>query len=248
MFWCPSPRDAIRVSGPDAVTYLHSQLSQDLRPLAVGSSTWAFLLQPTGRVDALVRVTRGGDDELVLDTDAGFGEVVAARVLRFRIRVRADVEPFTMACIAVRPEPGDGELDVLPGAVVAWGGGFDLCGDAVPAPDCREAGSAELEAARIEARWPAMGAEIVPGETIPAELGLNDVAVSFTKGCYPGQELVERMDSRASSAPRLLQLVDVPAGTVPGADLVVGSDVAGTVTSVQGTRALALVKRSFVDR
>ena len=42
-----------------------------------------------------------------------------------------------------------------------------------------------------------MGAEIVPGETIPAETGLTDVAVSFTKGCYPGQELVERMDSRA---------------------------------------------------
>ena len=248
MFWCPTPRDAIRVSGPDAVTYLHSQVSQDLRPLAVGASTWAFLLQPTGRVDALVRISRRGDDEVVIDTDAGFGEAVAARILRFRIRVRAEIEPITQHCIAVRPEPGEGPVPELAGAVVAWGSGVDLLGEAPTPPACRQGGAAELEAARIEAGWPAMGVEIVPGETIPAELGLNEVAVSFTKGCYPGQELVERMDSRSSSAPRLLRLVEVPTGTSAGADYLVGGEVAGTVTSVQGTRALALVKRSFVDR
>ena len=58
------------------------------------------------------------------------------------------------------------------------------------------------EAQRIESGWPRMGAEIIAGETIPAETGLNDVAVNFKKGCYPGQELVERMDSRGSTAPR----------------------------------------------
>jgi folate-binding protein YgfZ len=248
MFWSPLARDVILVSGPDALTYLHSQVSQDLRPLPVGASTWAFLLQPTGRVDALVRITRRGDDELALDTDVGFGEAVAARVLRFRIRVRAEVEPIAGHWIAVRPEPGETNVPELPGAVAAWGGGVDLFGEAPTPPACREAGIAELESARIEAGWPAMGSEIIPGETIPAELGLNDVAVSFTKGCYPGQELVERMDSRASTAPRLLRVVEVAPGTGSGDDYLVDGEVAGTVTSVQGTRALALVKRSFVER
>ena len=57
------------------------------------------------------------------------------------------------------------------------------------------------EDARIAAGWPRMGAEIVPGETIPAVTGVTGVAVNFTKGCYPGQELVERMDSRGAEAP-----------------------------------------------
>ena len=59
-----------------------------------------------------------------------------------------------------------------------------------------------------------MGAEIVPGETIPAVTGVTGVAVNFTKGCYPGQELVERMDSRGAEAPSSLRVlaigVDVP--------------------------------------
>ena len=54
-----------------------------------------------------------------------------------------------------------------------------------------------------------MGSEIVPGERIPGEVAVVPVAVSFTKGCYPGQELVERMDSRQSQAPRQLRLVRV---------------------------------------
>ena len=54
-----------------------------------------------------------------------------------------------------------------------------------------------------------MGFEIVPGETIPAATGVVPVAVNFTKGCYPGQELVERMDSRGADAPKQLRIVEV---------------------------------------
>ena len=90
-------------------------------------------------------------------------------------------------------------------AASSGGGGAtrDLLGEAPAPPDGIDAGTAaDLERARIEAAWPAMGAEIVPGETIPAETGVASVAVDFRKGCYPGQELVERMDSRgADGAP-----------------------------------------------
>lgn len=240
MFWTEYARDVVEVRGADASTYLHSQLSNDLRPLAVGRSCWAFLLQPTGKVDVLVRVWRTEDDVFVLDTDAGFGEVMIARLQRFKIRVKADITSLDWRCLALR---GDG-ADAVDG-VVAWGDGVDLLGaDPIP-PAAATAGSADqLLAARIEAVWPAMGSEIVPGETIPAETGVIDRAVSFTKGCYPGQELVERMDSRGSSAPRLLQAVDVAAGTSAGDALLRDGVEIGTVTSVAGTRALALVKRS----
>ena len=100
---------------------------------------------------------------------------------------------------------------------------------------------------RIEAGWPRMGAEIIAGETIPAETGLNELAVNFKKGCYPGQELVERMDSRAAVAPRSLRRLDVAEGAHAG-DPIVDADgnEVGVLTTVSGTRALGYVKRNSV--
>ncbi len=227
MIWCEYPRDVLQVSGPDAATYLQSQVSQDLRPLAVGDSTWAFLLQPNGRIDVLARVWRTGDEVFVLDTDEGYGEVLAARLTRFKIRVKADIAALAWRCVAVR---GEGAAGVA-GGVPSWGGGVDLLGPDPQPPAGAVAGTAEqLLAARVDAVWPQMGAEITPGETIPAETGITDVAVSFTKGCYPGQELVERMDSRGATAPRRLQRVRL-------------ADGVGEITSAAGEWALAYVKR-----
>jgi hypothetical protein len=197
------PHDIVRVEGPDASTYLHSQLSQDLRPLAVGGETWSFVLQPTGRIDALVHVHRVSDERFDLGVDLGGGEALVARLNRFRIRVKAEV------------------------ALVE-----SIAGNA-----------AAYHAERVAVAWPAIGAEITE-TSIPAEFPeVVKQAVSFTKGCYPGQELVERMDSRAAEAPRHLVQLTVPAGTVPGDPVVVDGDTVGTVTSVSGTTALALVKR-----
>lgn len=249
-FWVRVDRDVVQVAGPDAASYLGSQVSQDLRPLQVGQSAWTFLLQPTGKVDVLARVTRTDDDTFVLDTDAGFGEVLTARLARFKIRVRAELSPLAWTCIAVRGGDASAsvqEADADAAVVVGWGGGLDLLGAAPrPPADVRAGDADDLLAARIEAAWPAMGAEIRPGETIPAELGATVVgaAVSFTKGCYPGQELVERLDSRGAWAPRSLQVVDVPPGTAAGDEVQRDGGPVGTVTSVAGTRALALVRRA----
>jgi folate-binding protein YgfZ len=104
----------------------------------------------------------------------------------------------------------------------------------------------EHELARIGAGWPRMGSEIEPGSTIPATTGVIGVAVDFQKGCYPGQELVERMDSRGADAPRSLRVIDLDHGAAVG-DPVVDSDgvEVGTVTSVagEGGVGLAFVKR-----
>jgi folate-binding protein YgfZ len=200
-------RDHVVVAGPDALTYLQSQLAQDVRELAVGETRWTLVLEPTGKVESLARITRTADDRFDLDTDAGFGDALAARLNRFKIRVDADV----VVQPAASPEP-----------------------------------SADHESARVAAGWPRMGHEIVPGETIPAVTGVVPLSVSFTKGCYPGQELVERMDSRGADAPRALRIVDVRSPVDRG-DRVRDHDgtEVGTVTSVSpdGRLALVLVKR-----
>jgi tRNA-modifying protein YgfZ len=206
----PAARDRVIVTGADAASYLQSQIAQDIGPLQVGSSMWTLVLEPTGKVDTFARITRRADDEFVFDTDAGFGDGLAARLRRFKIRVAAEIV-------------------------------VELAGSGVP--------SADVENARIAAGWPRMGHEIVPGDTIPAVTGVTGLAVSFTKGCYPGQELVERMDSRGSHAPlslRVLTLGDqVPADVAVG-DAVVDADGTpiGTVTSVGSTHALATIKRA----
>jgi folate-binding protein YgfZ len=197
-------RDVVAVEGPDALTYLHSQVSQDLNDMSVGEQRWTFVLEPTGKVESLARVTRTADRRYELDTDAGFGERLLARIERFKIRVDADV--------TLIPAPADG-----------------------PATD---------EEARVAVGWPRLGVEIVPGEAIPAGTGLTRVAVSFTKGCYPGQELVERMDSRAAEAPRSLRRFRVAEGTAPGDPVLDGGVEVGVITSVVAGRALAWVKRS----
>lgn len=198
------PRDVVVVEGPDALTYLHSQVSQDLRPLQVGEQVWTFVLEPTGKVAGFARVSRVDGERFELDTDAGAGESLLARINRFKIRVQADT--------SLRP--------AAPG------------------------GPARDDGARVAFGWPAIGSEIVPGETIPAATGLTGVAVSFTKGCYPGQELVERMDSRAAEAPRSLRRLTVGDAAAPGDPVLDGDEVVGELTSVAGNMALGYVKRT----
>lgn len=224
-FWTDHPRDVLRVSGDDALTYLQSQISQDVRNLADGESTYTFVLQPTGKVEALARIRRVSATEFLLDTDVGFGEPLRARLARFKIRVKVDLDVVEAACVAVRGEGGSRP----DGAVAAWGrdDAYDVFDGAAPA-GLVSGGGDDLLRARIDAGWPAMGAEITDA-TIPAESGVVDLAVSFTKGCYPGQELVERMDSRGSTAPRFVRRLS---GTGAIADeLTHDGKVVGHVTS-----------------
>ena len=223
--WVAVPRDVVRVSGRDALSYLQGQVSQDLVPMAVGDRRWTFLLQPTGKVDVLARVERTADDAFVFDVDAGYGDELVARLERFKIRVAVDVERLDWHVVCV---PGGEDI---------------VAADPVPPAGRREGTPDELEALPIADGWPAMGREIVRGETIPAETGVTAVAVNFTKGCYPGQELVERMDSRGAAAPRSLRVLDVAAGSSPGDPIVQDGTDVGVLTSVAGTRAIGFVKR-----
>lgn len=246
-------RDFVLVSGPDAIEWLQGQLSQDVAELTEGGSAWSFLLQPQGKVDALVRVTRSAAG-VVLDTDAGWGEHVAARLKRFKLRVKAELQPIDWRCLALRG--GDGGLAAGPlgdDVVVepAWRPGVDIIGPAPARPPGVEFVSAEdYEAMRIEAGFPKMGAEL-DESTIPAESGFVSRAVSFTKGCYTGQELVARIDSRGGNVPRHLRrlVFDEPGRQPPaGAGVTVDGKVVGSVTSAATSAAGADVALGYVAR
>lgn len=242
------PRDIVRVTGPDAASFLQGQLSQNIEGDAGG--IWSLILQPQGKVDAWVRVA-ALDDQFVLDVESGFGQSVVDRLERFLLRVKVEVE--------LRPPEdtlhirGPGSTKGSPLGThryaIEWSGweGVDERGftDAdrervgVPLVE-REA----YEEARIRAGWPSMGAEL-DERTIPAEVpGLVASSVSFTKGCFTGQELVARIDSRGGNVPRHLRVLELDRPAPVGAEVVVGEKVVGAVTSSVNSWALAFVGRA----
>jgi folate-binding protein YgfZ len=204
----PLARDVVRVVGPDAEQFLGGQLSADLSALAPEEGAWSLLCEPTGKLGWWLRISRLGADEFLLDVDAGYGEVVVARLQRFLLRTDATIalEPSdAWVALAVRG-PREVRLDHEAGATVLtlpspWPGllGWDVLAptDAHVRLDLDVVSADALHALRVECGVPALGAEITDG-TIAAELGqwLIDASVSFTKGCYVGQELVARIDSR----------------------------------------------------
>jgi len=225
----PDRRDVVLVEGPDALSYLQGQCSQDIEALADGAAAEALLLSPQGKLQALVRVTRLAADRLAVDVDHGYGEAVVRRLLQFRLRVKVEVTTVPWQVLSLRGPlapsvvpAGDATAGTV--AVLPWGfggvTGVDLLGPAPRAPEgLTTVSPAVAEAVRVELGIPKMGAEL-DERTIPAEADLPGRAVSFTKGCYTGQELVARMDARGNRVARRLLgvvLATSPAEVAPTA-------------------------------
>jgi folate-binding protein YgfZ len=256
------PRDVVRVSGPDAVAYLQGQLSQDVEDLAVGATSWTFVLQPTGKVDVWGRVTRTATDALVLDVEAGAGEALVQRLQRFLLRTKATVELLSdWRCVVLRGPGAEAaaekaEVQAEVRVPAGWPGveGACLLGpDVTVPPGIPLASRAAVEAARITAGVPAMGSELTD-RTIPAEAGqwVIDASVDFTKGCFTGQELVARIDSRGGNVPRHLRGLVLPEASAPpspGTRVRVGDSEVGEITSAAWSPALgAPVALAYVGR
>jgi folate-binding protein YgfZ len=99
-----------------------------------------------------------------------------------------------------------------------------------------------IDYSRADARWPKLGVDVLVGD-IPGTTGILSVAVSFTKGCYPGQELVERMDSRGTMAPVVVRALPRE-GLGVGARVMEDDKSVGTVTSIGSRIALARIART----
>jgi anthranilate synthase component 1 len=242
----PYERDGLIVHGADAASFLHGQLTQDIEGLPERGSVWSLLLEPDGKFVALLRVSRLGTHHFGIDTDPGQGPAVVERLRRFLIRVDCEVTDSDTSVMQALRGPATDTVLLPPNqrgpdfieSWVGWPGvpGLDLAFDVRGLPgDLPHASADDLEALRIEAGWPRSGVDLGPGD-IPADAGAAciDATVCFTKGCYTGQELVERMDARGARSPRPLRGLILNEQTeVPpaGAEVVLGGEVVGTVTS-----------------
>jgi folate-binding protein YgfZ len=251
-FCAPVARDLVVVHGPDATSYLQSLVSQDLDPIAVGSAAPCLLLQPQGKLLVDFVIHRRDDAEWWCVCEGGFGAALAEGLNRFKIRVKADVETRPVTALAVRgdrPPAAPGDVVVVP---VVWHDmpAYDALGTAAAIDELRSrldlptVDAVTYEQARIEAGVPRLGADL-DEKTIPQEAGLERTAVSFTKGCFVGQELVCRIDSRGH-VNRLLRRLRADAALEVGAEVVADGKAVGIVTSAADRVALAMVRREVV--
>lgn len=230
-------RDGVLVEGPDSLSWLQGQLTQDISDMADGESRLTLVLSPQGKVDSYGRVTALTPERFLLDVEAGYGASLLERLSRFKLRVKATLQPVEMTC----------EEHTV--------GGFDALGPPVMGGEPVGGGREEVfEAARIAAGVPRLGRELTD-KTIPQEAGEEFVArtVSFTKGCYTGQELVARIDARGSNVPRRIRLLrGTGPAPAPGDAVLNNGDDVGTVTSSAaegdgGFVALALLRRAVLE-
>jgi folate-binding protein YgfZ len=192
----------------------------------------ALLLTPKARVVAPLRVWRRGPEDFLLLTEPELGEVVRAHLLRSRFAAKCEIELEEHRALLVFGD-AEGLPGELPGTVEV------LDEEVEPTVDADE-----LERLRIEAGVPAWGKEI-DDSILPAEAGLDETHISFTKGCFPGQEPVARLHNRGH-VNRRLRVLEVESAR-PGDEIHWEGKAVGRVTSAVPGVALGYVRVEVLD-
>jgi tRNA-modifying protein YgfZ len=265
-----SERGKLALTGADAATFLQGQVSNDVEGLAVGAGCYSAFLTPKGKMLGDVRILNAGD-ELLLDTERIALQGLFNMIRRFSLGYHVELHKRTLERgLLSLLGPDSDRVAVVPDdehahAVVSIGGasarairtdvGIDLLCDAVDLDTLRaileEAGvvpvaEAAAEILRIEHGRPRYGVDL-DDTVIPQEAGLNERAVSFTKGCYVGQETVARLYYRGKPN-RQLRGLRLSAVAEAGDELTFEGRVVGRLSSVVpsprfGPIGLALVRR-----
>jgi len=270
------PRAALStlaVTGPDAVDYLQSQLTQDVEALADGEGAYAALLDRKGHMRSDMRVLRVSGAEILLLLEEVGREAVLGHLRMYSIGREVEVEdrsdahglvsvagPAAFELTGIAPLPGEhahsparvGEVDVR---AVRTDLGVDLLCAADKAEELlaaladlgvQRADEEALEILRVESGRPRFGREMTT-QTIPQEAGINERAVSFTKGCYIGQETVARLHYKGKPN-RYLRGLKLSGPAAAGDPVRLGDRELGTIGTValspaHGRIALAILRR-----
>jgi folate-binding protein YgfZ len=270
-----SERGKLALTGTGAKEFLQGQVSNDVESLSTGRGCYAALLTPKGKMLGDLRILDTGT-ELLLDTERvalqelfntirrfsiGYDVVLHKRTLERGLLtlIGPDADRLSGAGAAgiADEEQAHGPVDVdgIAARAIRTAMGVDLLCEAADTERLRDAlltaGAAAIalptyECRRIERGIPRYGADL-DDSVIPQEAGLNDRAVSFTKGCYVGQETVARLFYRGKPN-RHLRGLRLSAPAAPGDVLRTAEREAGRVTSVSISPRLGPIALGFVRR
>ena len=268
-----SDRGKLALTGADAAGFLQGQVSNDVESLATGSGCYAAFLTPKGKMLGDLRILNAGD-ELLLDTERSALQALFNMIRRFSIGYQVELHKRTVECgllSLIGPEadrlagadwlPSEEHAQIplsiggIQARAIRTDVGLDLLCDAADTDALRSIleesgavaiGEAAAECLRVERGRPRYGIDL-DDTVIPQEAGLNERAVSFTKGCYVGQETVARLFYRGKPN-RQLRGLRLTGPAEPGEELLSEGRPVGRLTSVVqsprfGAIGLALVRR-----
>jgi folate-binding protein YgfZ len=235
-------RAVLRLSGRDRATFLQGLVTADISGLANGEARWAALLTPQGKILFDFLVVEQGDDTLI-DCARDQLTELAKRLAFYKLRAQVSIEPVAgMAMVALPPGT---RIDDASAVIFADPRLSDMGSRAFISRD--HVSALNTDASNYRARRIALGIpdtveDIGSGALFPHEANLDQLGgVSFTKGCYVGQEVVSRMEHRGTARNRILPIAgDRP--LVKDSDITGRGRALGQVLSIEGTRALALIR------
>jgi tRNA-modifying protein YgfZ len=232
----PRVRAYVRVAGPEAEDYLQRMLSNDIAAVPAGGVCDALLLTPKARLIAPLRVARREQDDFLLLTEPELGDAVVRELTRMRFAAKCEIERIEHESFIV--------LGAAEGGIPTDEYGVAAVEVLGSPPDGEVVSAEELERMRIAAGTPRWGHEL--DETIlPAEAGLDKTHISFTKGCYPGQEPIARLHYRGH-VNRSLRVIEAEAAGVGDEVMYEGKNV-GRITSAVPGLALGYVRAEVPD-
>jgi folate-binding protein YgfZ len=247
----------VQLTGGDRVKLLNNMCTNDLRRMKTGQSCEAFLLDVRGKISAHVLVVAGADDLTIL-TVPNQAERIIAHLDRYIIREDvqlADMGPNFDWHVTVGPDTveNDGSILSATGHVLWPSGKLLRTSKSLSLRPSINTDSPIWKALRVESFFPLFGSDFDESH-LPQEVNRDAQTISFTKGCYLGQETVARIDALGHVNKKLVLLkfdgAELPAG---GAKLTVDGPEVGTVTTAswsprcEAPLAIAFVRRGFND-
>jgi folate-binding protein YgfZ len=270
------PGTLIRVTGEDAFGFLQGQFTNELRQ-PPGSATYGLWLNQKGKILADSHVLRVSEQELLLFSAVSPAAVIRQRLEEYIVAddvTLADETAVTRGLLlggagsravieqVLGEAPGSGRF-LRSGEILAFTGrrlsgeNFELIGPEKALTEIRQrilaqgataTSAVEIEFARITAGIPAVPADLGPGD-LPGEGGLEDSALSYTKGCYLGQEVMARLKNLGQVRRRLHVLRGRGPAPASLAALYQGEKKVGEVRSVapHGEEFVALAMLSLIN-
>ena len=243
---CLDDRAIVRVTGPEAETFLQNIITADMASLAAAGIAYGGLLTPQGKIlfDFLIHDRPQGDDDghaFLFDLPADQAEGFIKRLGFYRLRAKVDIAPAeNLAVFAAWPDGEEAPADARPDPRLAALGRRWI---AEPGSVETNATGNDWHAHRIGLTVPESGVDFVLGEAFPYDAAMDALnGVAFAKGCYIGQEVVSRMQHRGTARRRIVALAADGYLPEPGADITIDGRPIGRLGSSDGQNGIGLVR------
>jgi folate-binding protein YgfZ len=249
-----SDRGVVKVAGEAARGFLHNLVTADVSRLVPGTSRFAALLTPQGKIIADFMIAEAGVDDgggFFLDCPRALAPALVQKLTLYRLRAKISIEDLSekLGVMAIWDGTATTEYGLvypdprLPGLGLRCILPSDLVANAAAEMGATVVDAADYEAHRIALGVPRGGSDFIYGDAFPHETDMDQLGgVDFKKGCYIGQEIVSRMEHRGTARTRIVSVAFDSFAPEAGMPVMAGEKNVGSLGSTADGRGLAMVR------